>query len=36
MILREIADAHGWELTLTEGSTGGARFEVRNVRVVPE
>ncbi|WP_152041984.1 PAS domain-containing sensor histidine kinase [Salinigranum salinum] len=31
MIVREIADAHGWDVTVTDGSTGGARFEVRNV-----
>jgi PAS domain S-box-containing protein len=33
VILREIAEAHGWELTITEGSAGGARFEVRGVTV---
>jgi PAS domain S-box-containing protein len=32
-IAREIADAHGWTITAAEGSDGGARFEVRGVRV---
>ena len=36
MILQEIADAHDWELALTEGSRGGARVEVRDVSVCPE
>lgn len=30
-IVSEIVEAHGWELSVTEGATGGARFEVRNV-----
>lgn len=33
MIVREIADAHGWDVTVTDGSRGGARFEVRGVQV---
>jgi PAS domain S-box-containing protein len=33
MIVREIADAHDWDVTATTGSGGGARFEVRNVQV---
>ena len=28
-IVRDIVDAHGWELTVTEGRNGGARFEIR-------
>jgi PAS domain S-box-containing protein len=28
-IVAEIADAHGWETTLTDGDRGGARFEFR-------
>ncbi|CAI48402.1 receiver/sensor box histidine kinase [Natronomonas pharaonis DSM 2160] len=28
-IVREIIDAHGWELRLTESDDGGARFEIR-------
>ena len=30
-IVTTVADAHGWSLTVTEGDTGGARFEVRGV-----
>jgi signal transduction histidine kinase len=28
-IVSEIVDAHGWEIRVTEGSEGGARFEIR-------
>ncbi|MFW6018924.1 MAG: PAS domain S-box protein, partial [Halapricum sp.] len=31
--VRQIAIAHGWEITATEGDDGGARFEVTDVRV---
>jgi PAS domain S-box-containing protein len=30
-IVREIADAHGWQVGVTESATGGARVEVRRV-----
>jgi len=30
-IVSEIADAHGWELRATEGTDGGARFEVTGI-----
>jgi signal transduction histidine kinase len=30
---RQIAVAHGWELTATEGEEGGARFEVTDVEM---
>jgi signal transduction histidine kinase len=30
-IVREIAEAHGWTLSVTESAAGGARFEVRGV-----
>ena len=30
-IVERIAEAHGWEVTLTEGDSGGARFEFRGV-----
>ncbi|MFW6153458.1 MAG: ATP-binding protein [Halobacteriota archaeon] len=33
-IVREIADAHGWTVTIEEGRTGGARFEIGGVQVV--
>lgn len=31
-IVKEIVDAHNWELTITEGADGGARFEVHSIR----
>ena len=30
-IVREIAQAHGWDVAVTESATGGARFEVTGV-----
>jgi PAS domain S-box-containing protein len=30
-IVEQVADAHGWDVSVTEGSDGGARFEIRNV-----
>ena len=30
-IVRKVAEAHGWEIRVTEGSTGGARFEITGV-----
>jgi len=33
-IVEQIADAHDWRLTLTDGSDGGARFEIGDVDVV--
>ncbi|MFB6254649.1 MAG: sensor histidine kinase, partial [Halobacteriaceae archaeon] len=30
-IVKEIVEAHGWNLTVTESDDGGARFEIRNV-----
>jgi PAS domain S-box-containing protein len=35
-IVREIADAHGWELRVTDSDAGGARFEFTDVTVVEE
>ena len=32
--VRQIAVAHGWEVKVTEGDMGGARFEVRDVEKV--
>jgi signal transduction histidine kinase len=32
-IVRDIAEAHGWQVTVTEGREGGARFEVTGVDV---
>lgn len=31
-IVKQIAEAHGWEINLTESFDGGARFEFTNVR----
>jgi PAS domain S-box-containing protein len=31
-IVERIVDAHGWEIAVTEGQTGGARFEVSGAR----
>jgi signal transduction histidine kinase len=28
-IVQRIVEAHGWSLSVTEGATGGARFEIR-------
>ncbi|AEM58428.1 light and redox sensing histidine kinase [Haloarcula hispanica N601] len=33
-IVAEIADAHGWTVTIDEGNEGGARFEITGVDVV--
>jgi signal transduction histidine kinase len=33
-IVREVADVHGWEITVTESDDGGARFEVTGVETV--
>jgi PAS domain S-box-containing protein len=30
-IVRRIAEAHGWTVSITESETGGARFEIRGV-----
>jgi signal transduction histidine kinase len=27
-IVKQVADAHGWDITLTESEAGGARFEI--------
>jgi signal transduction histidine kinase len=35
-IVRRIAEAHGWEVALTDGRDGGARFEFHNVDVLDE
>jgi PAS domain S-box-containing protein len=33
-IVKEIAEAHGWSVEITESRTGGARFEFRDARIV--
>jgi hypothetical protein len=35
-IVAEIATAHGWEVGVTEGETGGARFEIHGVEFVAD
>ncbi|MFB6135087.1 MAG: PAS domain S-box protein [Halanaeroarchaeum sp.] len=35
-IVEQIAEAHGWDIAVTEGSDGGARFEITGVEYVPE
>ena len=32
-IVESIVEAHGWEVTITEGTTGGARFEITGVEL---
>jgi len=31
-IVREVVEAHGWEITVTESDEGGARFEITGVK----
>jgi signal transduction histidine kinase len=31
-IVKQVVDAHGWEVTVTEGAQGGARFEIVGVK----
>jgi PAS domain S-box-containing protein len=35
-IVVEIAEAHGWDVHTTEGTEGGARFEIRDIRSLRE
>lgn len=35
-IVRRIVEAHGWEIHVTEGADGGARFEITGVEFVTE
>ena len=32
-IVKDIAESHGWEITITEGTTGGARFEITGIEL---
>jgi signal transduction histidine kinase len=32
-IVREVAQAHGWDVSVTESDGGGARFEIRGADV---
>lgn len=35
-IVNQVADAHNWEVSVTEGTEGGARFEVKDVAFAAE
>jgi signal transduction histidine kinase len=35
-IVKQVAEAHGWTVRVTEGSDGGARFEITSVSFVSE
>jgi signal transduction histidine kinase len=35
-IVQSIAEAHGWEIDVAEGTDGGARFEIRGVQVLAD
>lgn len=35
-IVAEIVDAHGWSIRVTEGETGGARFELTGIALHPD
>lgn len=35
-IVKQIVDAHGWDISVTEGSEGGSRFEITNVEFVED
>ena len=35
-IVMEVVDAHGWEVRITDGTSGGARFEMTGVAIVEE
>jgi signal transduction histidine kinase len=35
-IVERVSDAHGWEIDITDGSKGGARFEITGVEFVVE
>jgi PAS domain S-box-containing protein len=34
-IVKRIVEAHGWAVSITEGSDGGARFEFTGVEIIP-
>jgi signal transduction histidine kinase len=35
-IVKQVAEAHGWEICVTESETGGARFEITGVEFAAE
>lgn len=34
-IVKQIVDSHGWDICMTDGSQGGARFEITDLEFVP-
>lgn len=35
-IAKQVAEAHGWNIRATEGSNGGARFEITGIETVAD
>nr|WP_079991684.1 ATP-binding protein [Halobaculum gomorrense] len=35
-IVKHVAEAHGWEIQVTDGSEGGARFEITGIEFAAE
>jgi signal transduction histidine kinase len=35
-IVKQVADTHGWNVRVTDGSDGGARFEITGVEFAAE
>ena len=35
-IVKEVVTAHDWEVRITEGSDGGARFEITGVEIIDQ
>jgi PAS domain S-box-containing protein len=35
-IVKQVLDAHGWDVRVTDGSDGGARFEITGVKFIAE
>ena len=33
-IVQQVAEAHGWDIAVTEGTAGGARFQITGVDLV--
>jgi hypothetical protein len=35
-IVAEVAQAHGWDVRVTDGSKGGARFDITGIEFIDE
>jgi signal transduction histidine kinase len=35
-IVKEVVESHDWQICVTDGSRGGARFEISGVEIVTE